>query len=330
MPAIAPSEPLTFAQAMELERVSAQDETYLSKFPALSYDYAPGKPLSVQRSYGGHVYAQAMWAASLTIRDLGLRIHETNGYWTQAGYANRPFIFEIETLSQTRSFVLRQVMARQPTTPSDDCPFPRSDASKVLGPVAFVLTCSFKVREEGPGYWLNFNWEKYGDLLQRDPTSHPSSEYLRGPGRAGIIRLADFPGIEIRTPDLTRYNDKNSGTEHRRMHIYRGLPPMVLDPNMLAAAHAYVSDRAGLSVLLHTFGATELGMSGSLNHKMVFHIDPEKLRFEENGWYIQEMSSSRGAEGRAVVESRIWSPTGELVASTVQDAMFRTLKPKLS
>ncbi|GAB1218507.1 hypothetical protein ATERTT37_007763 [Aspergillus terreus] len=330
MPAIAPSEPLTFAQAMELERVPSEDEIYLSRYPALSYDYAPGKPLSVQRSYGGHVYAQAIWAASQTIRDTGLRVHEANGYWTQAGHANRPFVFEIKTLSQTRSFVLRQVTARQPTTPSDDCPFPLSDASKSLGPVAFALTCSFKAPEEGPGYWIKLNREKYSDLLQKDPTMHPASEYVRGPNRAGTIKLADFPGIEVRTPDLTAYNEKNRGTEHRRMHIYRGVAPLIVDPNMIAAAHAFVSDRAGLSVLLHTFEAKTLGVSGSLNHKMVFHIDPEKLKLDEKGWFIQEMSSSRGAEGRAIIESRIWDPSGELVASTVQDAMFRSIKPKLS
>ncbi|KAL2810283.1 thioesterase-like superfamily-domain-containing protein [Aspergillus granulosus] len=331
MPAIAPAEPPSFAQAMDLVRLSTVEESYTSTFPALTFDYAPAKPLSVQRSYGGHTFAQAMWAASLAISDSGLRIHEANGYWTQAGCADRPFVYEVKTLSLTRSFALRQVTARQPTTPSADCPFPTSDASKELGPVAFVLSCSFKRREEGgPKYGLAFDGAKYGDILRMDPTSHPRDVYLRGPQGRGIIRLADFPSIDVRTPDMQEYNQRNKGTAHRRLHVYRATGPLNVDANLVAAIHAYVSDRAGLDVLKHAFEADEIGVSGSLNHKIIFHTSPEEMALNETTWFIQEMSSSRGGEGRGVIDSRIWSPSGVLVATTIQDTLFRKHQAKLA
>ncbi|KAL4927333.1 acyl-CoA thioesterase [Aspergillus undulatus] len=366
MPAIAPAERPTFAQALNLEKLSTstplslageaeENEVYMSTFPAISYDYAPGQPLSTNRSYGGHTFAQAMWAASLAINDpnphsrsgsgseSGLRIHEANGYWTQSGHANRPFIYTVKTLSLTRSFALQQVTARQPTTPSDACPFPASDADKELGPVAFVLTCSFKLKERGggdggSGYWLNFDAGKYGAILRRDPALLPKDVVFNG------IKLAEFPSIDVRTHEYSSGIESESesknetGTSYRRLHLYRASEPLRIDklnPNLIAALHAYVSDRAGLSVLLRTFGATELGASGSLNHKIIFHVSPEEMPINginDKGWFTQEMSSCRGGEGRGVIESRIWNPEGVLVATTIQDALFRRVsdKPRLA
>ncbi|KAF9894990.1 hypothetical protein FE257_004614 [Aspergillus nanangensis] len=317
---------------MALETLSPT--LYLSTAPPMAVGYAPGKPLTNERSYGGHAYAQSIWAASLTLQDSGFRIHEANGYWTQAGHANRPFIYEITTLSQTRSFVLRQVTARQPTTPSDECPFPRSDADKPRGPAAFVMTCSFKRAEEGPQYGLRFGKEKYGGIFAggRDFEEFEKNATLPGPN--GRITLADFPGLDVRTPNLEEYSKRNPGTGHRRLHVYRASMPMgeEVDVNLWAAAHAFVSDRAGLSVLVNAFGEKRLGMAGSLSHKMVFHVNSEELRIG-NGkeWFIQEMSSPRGGEGRGTIETRIWSPSGQLIVSTMQDAMLRRpLEAKLS
>lgn len=331
MPAIIPPEPATFAQAMELERISPDEEVYLSKYPALAFDSRPGQPLSTQRSYGGHSFAQSIWAASLAIKDSGLCVHEANGYWVQAGHANRPFIYEVQTLSQTRSFVLRQVTARQPTSPSEECPFPASDASKALGPPAFVLTCSFKRSEPGSGYGVKFDADKYGELLRTDPASLSTDAKVPSLSGVGKIKLADFPGLDCRTPDLTDYNQRVEGVSRRRLHLYRASLPVEADPNLLAAVHAYVSDRAGLSVVFNAFGAKQLGMAGSLNHKVVFHVNPEELKITDQTWFIQEMSSSRGGEGRGTIETRIWGPSGDLVVSTVQDAMFRQpVQAKLS
>ncbi|KAL2862714.1 uncharacterized protein BJX67DRAFT_375128 [Aspergillus lucknowensis] len=263
MPTLTPAEPPSFAQTLHLPKLAT----------------APPRATCLARSYGGHAFAQAIWAASQGIRTSNpdLHVHEANGYWTQAGFANRPFIYETTTLSLTRS-------PRRP--------FSESDADKEMGPVAFVLTCSFKRRENGPGYGLKFDAEKYGDILKRDFGSHPPHVYIRGPNGVGVIRLADFPSIE--------------GPANRRLHLYRASSGTLdLYPNMRAALHA-------------------------LNHKVVFHVSPEELSLDYKAWFVQEMSSSRGGEGQGLIESWIWSPSGTLVATTVQDGLFRKTQAKLA
>lgn len=64
--------PVSFATLMELEKIN--DTTYRS----LTKAFEPGAPFTAKnektRTYGGHVYAQACWAAAQTVR-AGLILH---------------------------------------------------------------------------------------------------------------------------------------------------------------------------------------------------------------------------------------------------------------
>lgn len=44
-------------------------------------------------------------------------------------------------------------------------------------------------------------------------------------------------------------------------------------------------------------------------------------------WFIQEGWTPQSAENRAIHESHLWSPDGTLVATSLQDSMFRLRKP---
>lgn len=64
-----PNASTSFAELMALEKVAgAEQPTYISKTPAWSPFRSP------QNAFGGHVYAQAAWAAAQEVRD-GLTIH---------------------------------------------------------------------------------------------------------------------------------------------------------------------------------------------------------------------------------------------------------------
>lgn len=54
--------PVSFETLMELERIN--DSTYRSMTKAFE---PRGDPLTKSRAYGGHVYAQAVWAAAQTV-----------------------------------------------------------------------------------------------------------------------------------------------------------------------------------------------------------------------------------------------------------------------
>lgn len=73
-----PPHPVSFAELMALERIDAN--TFKSLHPAyqLRLTPIPGGPIGASvpqvRAYGGHVYAQAMLAASRTVKE-GFVVH---------------------------------------------------------------------------------------------------------------------------------------------------------------------------------------------------------------------------------------------------------------
>ena len=83
-----------------------------------------------------------------------------HGLFTLPGQIARPFIYEVEQVSNGRSNCSRRVIARHPLTPSFSAEppylpstrFGKSDATKELGGVCFTCLCSFKLEEDGPGH----------------------------------------------------------------------------------------------------------------------------------------------------------------------------------
>ncbi|KAI1113399.1 Thioesterase/thiol ester dehydrase-isomerase [Nemania sp. NC0429] len=131
-----------------------------------------------RHAYGGHVYAQASLAASLTYRatrkgpknggqDKTLGIHVSwsldgqaaaprppcvcvctiHGFFSEGGLCDRPFIYEVTNLSSNALFPSFLVTARQPTSPSANPAgdhYPNTDAELPLGPVRFSTIVSFR------------------------------------------------------------------------------------------------------------------------------------------------------------------------------------------
>lgn len=77
MSATIPTKDFSFPETMELQPVPGADGElkYFNPNPAGTFDYGPGKPLSKMRAYGGHVYAQAIWAASYDLQGSGFHVH---------------------------------------------------------------------------------------------------------------------------------------------------------------------------------------------------------------------------------------------------------------
>jgi acyl-CoA thioesterase-2 len=81
------------------------------------------------RVYGGQVVAQALRAAAATV-DGPYRCHSLHAYFIRGGDADEPIRFEVDRLRNGRSFVTRQVVARQ------------------SGGAILNLSCSFQVDED--------------------------------------------------------------------------------------------------------------------------------------------------------------------------------------
>ena len=62
--------------------------------------------------YGGHIVAQSLRAASLTV-DERFRVHSLHAFFIRKGDQEEPIRFEVDRLRNGRSFVTRAVVARQ-------------------------------------------------------------------------------------------------------------------------------------------------------------------------------------------------------------------------
>jgi acyl-CoA thioesterase-2 len=81
--------------------------------------------------YGGQIVAQSLRAAALTV-DPEFQVHSLHAYFIRTGDASQPIRFEVDRLRNGRSFVTRQVVARQPN-----------------GAIC-TTSASFQVPEDGP------------------------------------------------------------------------------------------------------------------------------------------------------------------------------------
>ena len=81
--------------------------------------------------YGGQIVAQSLRAAALTVEP-EFQVHSLHAYFIRTGDASQPIRFEVDRLRNGRSFVTRQVVARQP-----------------IGAI-FTTAVSFQIHEDGP------------------------------------------------------------------------------------------------------------------------------------------------------------------------------------
>jgi len=114
------SEPrLDLTRIFELE--THGPDTFVGESPRYSWG----------RIYGGLVIAQALWAATQTVR-AEHAVHSLHAYFILGGDLSEPVRYEVDRVRNGRSFTTRRVLARQ-------------SAGAILS-----LACSFQVQEGGP------------------------------------------------------------------------------------------------------------------------------------------------------------------------------------
>jgi acyl-CoA thioesterase-2 len=111
--------PLDLSHVFELEPHGP--DTYVGESP----------PYPWGRIYGGLVIAQALWAATQTVKpEHG--VHSLHAYFILGGDLTEPVRYEVDRVRNGRSFTTRRVAARQ------------------SGGTILTLGCSFQRAEEGP------------------------------------------------------------------------------------------------------------------------------------------------------------------------------------
>lgn len=208
--------------------------------------------------------------------------------------------------------------------------------------------------------------QKYQSALEgTSPEDHPTVPgidadwWMRGV-EMGQIQEGEFAGVDIRRVDMRKHNAKeeirNNPHNYRQLHYYRikGSPDLTIHnpeqlekndrdgeyDNLYACAHLYASDKNSLMVIPRALGQGDSWSAmASLSCTVIFHEHGDALRMidwnvTENGekrprekWFCQEAWSSASGGSRGIHESRLWSPDGTLLATTMQDSMLRYKEP---
>ncbi|KAK4946694.1 hypothetical protein LTR10_014196 [Elasticomyces elasticus] len=332
-------EPLPGDKPISFNRLMALKQTGDDTFESLTAAWPPGP---MKRAFGGHVYAQAMYAASKTVAE-GFVVHQMTGYFILPGAIDVPFEYRVRRVRDGGIYCLRSVDVFQQSHAAADGRTP-----------CFTAIMSFKRSERGNKKWQPWEYQnvpkehiktEYHRVLEGlNPQDHPlapASDALWWENSEHLKSVTPiFPGVEARKVDMTKYNgqmkvggqDGAAISRYRQLlfyRLYQDEESDAVDLNLHAAAHLYTSDRNSLFLIQRTLGYDEVVCSlASLSHTVVFHGFAEDLcMVGEDGrskWFVQESWTSHGAENRGTHHSVLWDcENGKVIATTIQDGMVR-------
>jgi acyl-CoA thioesterase-2 len=250
-----------------------------------------------QRVFGGQVAGQALVAASRTVDPL-YKVHSLHAYFLRPGDTSVPILYDVDRIRDGRSFVTRRVVAIQHGRP------------------IFNLSASFHLDEK------SFDHQDAMPTGLPDPESLPTFREQLGERAAELGELdRDLP-FDFRNCDWTLADRKRSLPPYQRIWIKADgkLPD---DPVLHACVVTYLSDMTLLDSTLLPHGTAGLAGSvqmASLDHAMWFH---RPFRADEWLLYGQRSPSASGARGFAA--GSMFTQTGELAVSVVQEGLIRRM-----
>ncbi|MGH9105700.1 MAG: acyl-CoA thioesterase [Acidimicrobiales bacterium] len=232
--------------------------------------------------YGGQIVAQALRAAELTVKPSYLP-HSLHAYFIRMGDPDEPVRFEVERLRDGRSFVARQVVARQST-------------GAILN-----MSASFQV-ESAPTMDVQ--------LAERPQVAGP--EEGKELSWSGLFEIRSVEGS---------YQDLAEGRP-AACSWFRVLEALDDRPATHAAALAYASD-SGPGWLVSSLHEAKCAPGPawrpvSLDHALWFHRP-----FRADDWLLFQASASSLYNSRGLCRGRMFAQDGALVASVAQEVLLR-------
>jgi acyl-CoA thioesterase-2 len=264
--------PYGFAELLELERIED------NLFRGWCHD---GRP---QHAFGGHVAAQALAAAGLTVpAERG--VHSLHGYFVRPGRTDRSIVYSVDRTRDGRSFTTRRVSAVQD------------------GEVIFTLSASFQRPEPGSAHQ---------SVMPAAPPPDQAAEIPFGRWTSG------FAAVELRL--VTDAPAADPGRGPRQQMWVRAREPLGDNQLLNVCALTYTSDiRLALTATLWqgTDGIRHVRIT-SLDHAVWVHRP-----FGMDEWLLFDMESPSSAFARGLVRGEFYTRDGALVASVVQEVLIR-------
>ncbi len=251
------------------------------------------------RVFGGQVLAQALVAASRTIKEERVA-HSLHGYFILPGDIEAPIVYFVDRLRDGKSFATRRVTAIQ------------------HGRAIFNMAASFQVEEEGA--------EHQGEMPEVPPPEELPRELDlirriadRIPERVRALYTQDRP-IEVRPIDPVDPFVPETRAPLRQMWL-RAIGTMPDELLKHQSVLAYASDYGllGAALLPHalSFQMPHL-QAATLDHALWFH-----RRFRADEWLLYSIDSPSTAGARGFTRGSIFARDGTLVASVAQEGLIR-------
>lgn len=264
--------------------------------------FPPANPSRPDRVYGGHVAAQAMAAAQLTVPEDCL-VHSFHAYFILAGDATVPVVYDVENVRDGRTFRTRRVAARQ------------------HGEIIFYMTASFQRDEPG----LDHQDAMPPVMSPEDATPLADLVKLLDPAQ-GEQWSSQWGAIDLRyvgddRPADDPLREREPGVQRFWFRTESRLPSD--DPRLHVNALTYMSDLTllGASLVPHgkVMGDPSI-MPASLDHTLWFH-----RRFRADEWLLYDQHSPSASGARGLATARIFDQQGRLVASAAQEGLIRPI-----
>jgi acyl-CoA thioesterase II len=252
-----------------------------------------------QRVFGGQVAGQALVAAGRTV-PAERRVHSLHAYFIRPGDPSVPLVYLVERVRDGRSFTTRRVTVVQ------------------HGKTIFTLSASFQQPETG-------GFEHFVPMPQVPAPEdvEPTSARLRrlfGPAAEDYAR--DSP-IEMRHvgPLSAEVERDPSLASPENLVWLKADGELPDDPLLHVCLMTYASDMTLLDTVLLTHGVSwtdGMIVGASLDHAMWFHRS-----FRADQWLLYAQDSPSATGGRGLARGEVYTQSGELVVSVVQEGLLR-------
>ncbi len=234
---------------------------------------------------GGHLGAQALMAAALTVD--GRSPHSVHTYFLRPGDASRQVEFEVVELQEGRSFSARRVTARQ-------------DATVLLEAMA-----SFKA----VGAPADVTYQPAMPSVPPPETLPPVAPHIAESGEHKEGLWASLRWFERRIVEAQRTPPARS------LIWWRPAGHVPEDPILTACLVAYLS---AVTLTEPAFAARSgSGPSAQRDHSVWFHR-PARL----SDWLLYDQASPSSADSMSLARATMFNRTGDLVCTVTQEMYF--------
>jgi acyl-CoA thioesterase-2 len=240
------------------------------------------------RMYGGLVAAQSMAAACRTVR-AEHRPQSLHAYFILAGDPEQPLVLDVERTRDGRSFTTRRVVASQ------------------SGEAIFEMSASFHRDEEGT------DWSTPMPDGMSQPEALP--DFVGAAERPSVphfemrpVRESDLPFATL--PYWVRLIDRSPDRD-----VPDGGVPE--DPALTSCILTYLSDM-GVLAEARPPDDEPIGSATSLDHAIWFHRP-----YRPREWHLFSAASRSNRGGRGLAVGGLHHRDGSLIATIVQEGLFR-------